>query len=178
MSAFLYRTLPIFYFLFTLSPPPTGLLFMSSFNARFKNKLGLTKRNSSASFQSPDLAQTTSRTPPPPQGAASHSSISIPPVQQIQSPDQASSIASPPTNSSQQSLPQMNHPGQGQRPPSYSAGYPGGSRPSFSRTLNINTPDPLSLLTCLTCPPSASYESRNFSNPEDSDRVLIAPIAA
>ncbi|KAF3764989.1 actin-like ATPase domain-containing protein [Cryphonectria parasitica EP155] len=87
---------------------------MSSFNARFKNKLGLAKRNSSASIQSPDLAHTQSRTPPPLLGSQQQ--------QQQQYPaGQAISVAS---NSSQQSLPQMNHPGQGPRPPSYTAGYP------------------------------------------------------
>ncbi|CAN8100245.1 unnamed protein product [Discula destructiva] len=120
---------------------------MSSFNARFKNRLGLTKRNSTASFQSPDFAHTQSRTPPPPPGsAASHSSIPIPPVQQIQSPDHTASIASQP-NSSQQSLPQMNHPGQGQRPPSYSAGYPGQTRTPPSQMVGgpppINTGAPV-----------------------------------
>lgn len=147
---------------------------MSSFNARFKNKLGLAKRNSSASIQSqnlnlnqntstnrsntPDLtlAHTQSRTPPPqlpPLGqaqplvqgvgvgtqgptSASQSSISIPHLQQSQSPPHGASQQSP-NNSSQQSLPPMNHPGQGQRPPSYSAGYPGGSMPLFSFTVPL-----------------------------------------
>lgn len=127
---------------------------MSSFNARFKNlNLGFAKRKSSASIKSPDSLDQPQRytptppPPPPPPGSAGRSSVSIPgggatsppPAaapfqQQQQQQDQQrppSVVAPQHPNSSQQSLPQMNHPGQGQRPPSYTAGYPGGSLSSF-----------------------------------------------
>jgi len=85
---------------------------MSSINSRLKG-FGFGKRKSTASIQSPDLAQ--SRTPPP-SGAPQ-----IPPLFPSR-PGPAPSIAS---TSSQQSV-QMNHPGAGPRPPSYSANYPPG----------------------------------------------------
>lgn len=134
-----------------LSPPPSRHL-MSSFNARFKNlNLGFAKRKSSASIKSPDSLDQPQRytptppPPPPPPGSAGRSSVSIPgggatspppaaaPFQQQQQDQQRPPSVTAPQhpNSSQQSLPQMNHPGQGQRPPSYTAGYPGGSLPSF-----------------------------------------------
>lgn len=94
---------------------------MSSLNSRLK-QLGFAKRKSSASIQSPDLSQSQSHTPPP-QGSSQSSTHNSTPPSHVRPAGQAPSIAS---NSSQQSLPQMNHPGQGQRPPSYTAGYPGG----------------------------------------------------
>lgn len=85
---------------------------MSFTNSRLKG-FGFGKRRSTASIQSSEgLPQ--SQTPPP--SAQTH----IPQIQPPR-PGPAPSIAS---NSSQQSI-QMNHPGAGQRPPSYTAGYPG-----------------------------------------------------
>lgn len=81
-------------------------------NSRLKS-FGFGKRKSAASIQTPD-GQTPSQTPPPGQ---------IP--QQLQPPPLAAS-------SSSTSLP-MNHPGLGNRPPSYSANnYPAG--PPVGRT--------------------------------------------
>jgi len=86
-------------------------------NSRLK-ALGFGKRKSTASIQNPDPHQQ-SHTPPPPAGAPQ-----IP--QQFPSrPGAAPSLAS---SSSIQSL-QMNHPGAGPRPPSYSANYPPGPPP-------------------------------------------------
>ncbi|KAK2600767.1 hypothetical protein N8I77_010276 [Diaporthe amygdali] len=118
---------------------------MSSLNSRLKH-LGFAKRKSSASIQSPDLSQSQSRTPPP-QGS-SQSSIHSTPPSHVRPAGQAPSIAS---NSSQQSLPQMNHPGQGQRPPSYTAGYPGQAR--TPPTQMVGGPPPINT----GAPPVAGY---------------------
>ncbi|KUI56074.1 hypothetical protein VP1G_03345 [Cytospora mali] len=118
---------------------------MSYLNSRLKN-LGFAKRKSSASIQTPDLSQSQSRTDTPPPRGSSQSSIhnNIPPSAAHIRPGPSPSIAS---NSSQQSLPQMNHPGQGQRPPSYSAGYPGQARTPPSQMVGgpppINTGAPV-----------------------------------
>lgn len=86
---------------------------MSSMNSRFKS-LGFGKRKSTASIQTPE-GLTPSPTPPPGQ-------IPQPPQQQQL---HASSIA---PSSSTTSLP-MNHPGPGNRPPSYTANFPPGQAP-------------------------------------------------
>ncbi|ROV96654.1 hypothetical protein VSDG_05619 [Cytospora chrysosperma] len=118
---------------------------MSYLNSRLKN-LGFAKRKSSASIQTPDLSQSQSRTETPPPRGSSQSSVhnNIPASAAHIQPGPSPSIAS---NSSQQSLPQMNHPGQGQRPPSYSAGYPGQARTPPSQMVGgpppINTGAPV-----------------------------------
>ncbi|KAG6367438.1 hypothetical protein INS49_001627 [Diaporthe citri] len=119
---------------------------MSSLNSRLKH-LGFAKRKSSASIQSPDLSQSQSRTPPP-QGSSQSSTYNSTPPSHVQPAGQAPSIAS---NSSQQSLPQMNHPGQGQRPPSYTAGYPGQAR--TPPTQMVGGPPPINT----GAPPVAGY---------------------
>lgn len=95
---------------------------MSSLNSRLKG-FGFSKRKSTASIQ-PNPDQQQSPTPPP--GAAPQ----LPQLFQSR-PGPAPSVAS---NSSQQSLPQMNHPGSGPRPPSYSANYPPGPPGPVGRT--------------------------------------------
>ncbi|KAG8166647.1 hypothetical protein KVR01_002336 [Diaporthe batatas] len=119
---------------------------MSSLNSRLK-QLGFAKRKSSASIQSPDLSQSQSRTPPP-QGSSQSSTHNSTPPSHVRPAGQAPSIAS---NSSQQSLPQMNHPGQGQRPPSYTAGYPGQAR--TPPTQMVGGPPPINT----GAPPVAGY---------------------
>ncbi|KAI5464060.1 hypothetical protein BGZ63DRAFT_351386 [Mariannaea sp. PMI_226] len=86
---------------------------MSSMNSRFKS-FGFGKRKSAASIQTPE-GLTPSSTPPPgqiPQNLQRHS---------LPQPTPAPSIGG--ASSSTTSLP-MNHPGAGNRPPSYSANYP------------------------------------------------------
>lgn len=121
---------------------------MSSLNSRLK-QLGFAKRKSSASIQSPDLSQSQSHTPPP-QGSSQSSTHNSTPPSHVRPAGQAPSIAS---NSSQQSLPQMNHPGQGQRPPSYTAGYPGGSPSSAHPRIHSHNP-PTPPPPALSRPPS------------------------
>ncbi|UPK91940.1 hypothetical protein LCI18_002875 [Fusarium solani-melongenae] len=88
---------------------------MSSMNSRFKS-FGFGKRKSAASIQNVE-GLTPSPTPPPGQ---------IPqPPHQLQHQLNAPSIAA---SSSTTSLP-MNHPGPGNRPPSYTANFPPGQAP-------------------------------------------------
>ncbi|KAH6646859.1 hypothetical protein BKA67DRAFT_524869 [Truncatella angustata] len=98
---------------------------MSSVNSRFKN-FGFGKRKSTASIPSPDVPHSAST--PPPQGPPAGQGQGPPQIPQQfarPAPAPAPSIAS----SSQQSLPTMNHPGTGPRPPSYTANYPQGPAP-------------------------------------------------
>ncbi|KAF6819880.1 Heat shock 70 kDa protein 12A 2 [Colletotrichum musicola] len=105
---------------------------MSFSNSRLKG-FGFGKRKSTASIQTPDPNQTPSPTPPPqghPSGAPQ-----IP--QQI--PVRPGSIAS----QSSVSIAPMNHPGAGNRPPSYSANYPpGGGPPPIGRTSPLTNQGP------------------------------------
>lgn len=93
-------------------------------NSRFKG-LGFGKRKSTASIPSPDRPPSSS-TPPPqiPQQFPTSQPVSGP------GPGPAPSITS---SSSQQSLPTMNHPGAGPRPPSYTANYQTGPPPPVGR---------------------------------------------
>jgi hypothetical protein len=86
---------------------------MSSMNSRFKS-LGFGKRKSAASIQTSE-GLTPSPTPPPGQIPQ------LPSQQQLNAPSIAPS-------SSTTSLP-MNHPGPGNRPPSYTANFPPGQAP-------------------------------------------------
>ena len=91
---------------------------MSSMNSRLKG-FGFGKRKSTASIHPDQVTSNHSQTPPP--GGPPQISQQFP-----SRPGPAPSIAS---TSSQQSLAQslqMNHPGAGPRPPSYSANYPPG----------------------------------------------------
>lgn len=99
---------------------------MSSVNSRFKN-FGFGKRKSTASIPSTDIPQAAST--PPPQAALGAPQI----PQQFARPGPAPSVAS---SSSQQSLPTMNHPGAGPRPPSYTANYPQGPAPSVAQRMS------------------------------------------
>ncbi|KAH0425591.1 hypothetical protein CcaCcLH18_10837 [Colletotrichum camelliae] len=104
---------------------------MSFSNSRLKG-FGFGKRKSTASIQTPDPNQTPSPTPPPqghPSGAPQ-----IP--QQI--PVRPGSIAS----TSSASIAPMNHPGAGNRPPSYSANYPQGGPPPIGRTSPLTNQGP------------------------------------
>jgi len=102
---------------------------MSSINSRLKG-FGFGKRKSTASIQSPDLPQNQT---PPPSGAPQ-----IPPLFPSHT-GPAPSIAS---TSSRQSL-QMNHPGAGPRPPSYtSANYPPGPPGPVGRTSPLTNQGP------------------------------------
>lgn len=96
-------------------------------NSRFKG-LGLGKRKSTASIpptSSPDIPPAATSTPPPqipqqfPQGQVQPHSGPSP------------SLAA---SSSQTSLPIMNHPGAGPRPPSYTANFQPGPQPPVGRT--------------------------------------------
>ncbi|KAF5561118.1 hsp70, partial [Fusarium pseudoanthophilum] len=92
---------------------PLPLFHMSSMNSRFKS-LGFGKRKSAASIQTSE-GLTPSPTPPPGQIPQ------LPSQQQLNAPSIAPS-------SSTTSLP-MNHPGPGNRPPSYTANFPPGQAP-------------------------------------------------
>lgn len=92
-------------------------------NSRLK-AFGFGKRKSTASIQNQDIPQ--SHTPPPPSSAGPPQ---IPP-QFPTRPGPTPSLSSP---TSTQSL-QMNHPGAGPRPPSYTANYPPGPPPPVGRT--------------------------------------------
>jgi hypothetical protein len=110
---------------------------MSSMNSRFK-ALGFGKRKSTASIPtSTDAAPRLSTATPPPQGTPPQPQG--PP--QIQQPQPQFAAASGPapsiaSSSSQQSLPTMNHPGAGPRPPSYTANYPQGQAPPVGQRMS------------------------------------------
>jgi len=105
---------------------------MNSLNNRFKG-FGLGKRKSTASIP-PSESSPASSTPPPqsthtyPPGAAQPQQI--PPLTSPPGPASTAPLAS----SSQASLPIMNHPGAGPRPPSYSANFQPGPQPPVGRT--------------------------------------------
>lgn len=111
---------------------------MSSMNSRLK-ALGFGKRKSTASsIPSTDSPRQSTATPPPqghlpppPQAIAQ-----VPP--QIPQPQFAGSGPAPSiaSSSSQQSLPTMNHPGAGPRPPSYTANYPQGPAPPVGQRMS------------------------------------------
>lgn len=108
---------------------------MSSMNSRLKG-FGFGKRKSTASIQNnPDLPP--NQTPPPGSGGAPQISQLFP-----SRPGAPPSLAS---TSSQQSLAQslqMNHPGAGPRPPSYSANYPPGPPGPVGRTSPLTNQGP------------------------------------
>ncbi|KAK6224432.1 hypothetical protein QIS74_02759 [Colletotrichum tabaci] len=97
---------------------------MSFSNSRLKG-FGFGKRKSTASIQTPDPNHTSSPTPPPQAGHPS----GAPQIPQ-QLPIRPGSIAS----TSSASIAPMNHPGSGNRPPSYSANFPPGAPPPMGRT--------------------------------------------
>ncbi|KAI5867661.1 actin-like ATPase domain-containing protein [Durotheca rogersii] len=97
---------------------------MNSLNSRFKG-LGLGKRKSTASIPSPNTPPPPATSTPPPQIAQQFPQISQP------HPGPAPSITS---TSSQTSLPIMNHPNAGPRPPSYTANFQPGPQPPVGRT--------------------------------------------
>ncbi|KAI0534047.1 actin-like ATPase domain-containing protein [Xylaria digitata] len=102
---------------------------MNSLNSRFKG-FGLGKRKSTASIPPSDNPPTSASSTPPPQITQAYPPGAAPP--QLPPPTSqpgpaptAASIAS----SSQASLPIMNHPGAGPRPPSYTANFQTGQPP-------------------------------------------------
>lgn len=110
---------------------------MNSLNSRFKG-FGIGKRKSTASITPSDNPPASS-TPPPqitqafPSGAAPpqiQPQIQQPPTSQ---PGPAPTAASVPS-ASQVSLPIMNHPGAGPRPPSYTPNFPPGTQQPLGRT--------------------------------------------
>ncbi|KAI1323311.1 actin-like ATPase domain-containing protein [Xylariaceae sp. FL0255] len=126
---------------------------MSSWNTRLKG-LGIGKRRSTASIPSLDSNQQQQPSTPPPQITQQQSNnSSFPPASappphlhlqhQLSGPQQQQQPPQPPTSqpgsagipapsiasSSQASLPIMNHPGAGPRPPSYTANFPPGQNP-------------------------------------------------
>ncbi|KAH7020085.1 hypothetical protein EDB80DRAFT_633332 [Ilyonectria destructans] len=112
---------------------------MSSMNSRFKS-FGFGKRKSAASIQTPE-GLTPSPTPPPgqiPQQQLLHQQR-FPSQQQPQQPQQPHHAPAPSigASSSTTSLP-MNHPGSGNRPPSYSANFPPGQAPVGRTSPHVN----------------------------------------
>lgn len=109
---------------------------MSSINARLKN-FGFGKRKSTASIQTVDgVPPSTSSTPPPGQI----------PQQQPQQTSNPAGLAPLTSSASTTSLP-MNHPGAGNRPPSYTANYPPGppgpgGQPPIGRTSPLTNQGP------------------------------------
>lgn len=108
-------------------------------NSRFKS-FGFGKRKSAASIQTPE-GLTPSPTPPPgqiPQQQLLHQQR-FPSQQQPQQPQQPHHAPAPSigASSSTTSLP-MNHPGSGNRPPSYSANFPPGQAPVGRTSPHVN----------------------------------------
>jgi hypothetical protein len=109
---------------------------MNSLNSRFKG-FGLGKRKSTASIPPTDNPPASS-TPPPqitqtyPPGPVGAAPPQLPPLASQLGPAPTASLAS----SSQPSLPIMNHPGAGHRPPSYTANFQAGvgAQPPVGRT--------------------------------------------
>lgn len=114
---------------------------MSSINSRLKN-FGFGKRKSTASIQTVDgVAPSSSSTPPPGQIPQPQQQ------QQQQQPNPPGGLAPLTLSTSTTSLP-MNHPGAGNRPPSYTANFPpgppgppGGQQP-LGRTSPLTGPGP------------------------------------
>ncbi|GAW16411.1 hypothetical protein ANO14919_058370 [Xylariales sp. No.14919] len=103
---------------------------MNSLNSRFKG-FGLGKRRSTASIPPSDNPTTSASSTPPPQitqaypPGAAPPQLPPPPTSQ---PGPAPAVASL-ASSSQASLPIMNHPGAGPRPPSYTTNFQAGQPP-------------------------------------------------
>ncbi|KAH8169917.1 hsp70 protein [Sarocladium implicatum] len=104
---------------------------MNSMNSRLKG-LGFGKRKSTASIQTPESQPSNQSTPPPLGQIPQHPSQQTLPL--------PGHTATPPLPSSSSTSLPMNHPGPGNRPPSYASNYPGGPPgPPVGRTSPLTT---------------------------------------